>query len=477
MYIKSKCRVKWKNMMGESFDSLYGVLQGGMLSPKLFTEFLTDLKDFLEEECGLSLDNDILMYILYADDLILCSETPEGLQKLLDGLLKFCSKWHLIVSLAKTNVVIFGRKNNSYIFKFNKHVIKIVTEYKYVGTVISSKSRDIFKQNYSHLAEKTENALYALKSFIKNSVGQLQPSLSFQTFDSQISPIMEYASEIWFDNKEVRDLEKIHLKYMKNTLHVKNSSSTYAIYAECGRFPLIVKQKCQVIKYWQRILKSDQTHVIRKAYNSLFELHSLGQINWCTHVKSILEETQLATAWDEQSLDIKTYSVLKERLHKAFMDKCIENIDDSDKNPKLRTYKLFKNEFRMENYLLTLNNLNHSLALARFRISSHNLRIETGRYTRPNKTPPDQRICLYCPSQAVEDEMHMLLKCPLYQVERNILMSTTVKILPDIPSLPELDKFTTIMACKDSIVLAALGKFVYVCLKKRSDTIIEGTCL
>ena len=86
--------------------------------------------------------------------------------------------------------------------------------------------------------------------------------MSLKTFDSQIRPIMEYASEIWFSNKEIHDLEQIHSKYLKNTLHVKKSSSTNAVYAECGNFPLTIKQKCQVIKYWQQILKLDQGRVM-----------------------------------------------------------------------------------------------------------------------------------------------------------------------------------------------------------------------
>ncbi len=61
-----------------------------MLSPKLFSEFLTDLKKYLEKKCGLLIDDDILTYILYTDDLILCLETAEGLQKLIDSLFEFC---------------------------------------------------------------------------------------------------------------------------------------------------------------------------------------------------------------------------------------------------------------------------------------------------------------------------------------------------------------------------------------------------
>ncbi len=74
---------------------------------------------------------------------------------------------------------------------------------------------------------------------------------------------------------------------------------------------------------------------------------------------------------------------VKDSLHRSYMAECIGNTHDSTAYPKLRTYKLFKDEFKFENYLSSTKNLNHTLALFRFRISSHNLRIETGHYTRP----------------------------------------------------------------------------------------------
>ncbi len=92
MYKKAKCRVKWNEHLGHEIEHKFGELQGGMLSPKLLSEFQTDLRTYLEMKCGLLLDNDIVAYILYADDLILCSETAEGLQKLIDGLFEFCKK-------------------------------------------------------------------------------------------------------------------------------------------------------------------------------------------------------------------------------------------------------------------------------------------------------------------------------------------------------------------------------------------------
>ncbi len=74
-----------------------------MLSPEMFRMFLADLYKYLTPEVDVELSTAIITYILYADDLILVSDSVEGLQKLLlDGLFLFCKKWHMIVNLTKT---------------------------------------------------------------------------------------------------------------------------------------------------------------------------------------------------------------------------------------------------------------------------------------------------------------------------------------------------------------------------------------
>ncbi len=101
-------------------------------------------------------------------------------------------------------------------------------------------------------------------------------------FNSQISSILEYTSEVWFKNKASYELEKNHLQYLKSMMHIKPSSSTKTIYAEFGRFPLIIKQKCQLIKYWKRILTMNEISIVKKVYNSTFELYEFGHVNWCS---------------------------------------------------------------------------------------------------------------------------------------------------------------------------------------------------
>ena len=114
MFSQSKSRVKWNTSYSDTFENLYGVLQGGVISPTLFNVFLEDLPDYLDLTCGVSMNNIAITYLLHADDLILISETPEGLQRLIDGLHEFCKQWHMIVNLMKTNVCVFDRKASKF---------------------------------------------------------------------------------------------------------------------------------------------------------------------------------------------------------------------------------------------------------------------------------------------------------------------------------------------------------------------------
>jgi len=54
---------------------------------------------------------------LYADDLALMSETPQGLQKQIDALFELCVKQQLVINVSKTKVVVF-EKCHSAVPKF-----------------------------------------------------------------------------------------------------------------------------------------------------------------------------------------------------------------------------------------------------------------------------------------------------------------------------------------------------------------------
>ena len=76
------------------------------------------------------------------------------------------------------------------------------------------------------------------------------------------------------------------------------------------------------------------------------------------------------------------------------------------KQGKLRTYALFKSNFKKEVYLETVNDVQKRKCLTQFRVSAHRLEIESGRY---KKKTVSERICKFCYLNTIEDEVHFFM--------------------------------------------------------------------
>ena len=93
---------------------------------------------------------------------------------------------------------------------------------------------------------------------------------------------------------------------------------------------------------------------------------------------------------------------------------------------KLRTYRLFKSRYEVEEYCKLFLPVMHRSAFAKFRCGVAPIKIETGRY---ENLDVNQRICPFCSS--VEDEMHVILRCETYRDLRNNLFSNANSLLPN----------------------------------------------
>ena len=115
--------------------------------------------------------------------------------------------------------------------------------YTYLGTGISSTGN--FNTSLEHLKEKALHALFSLRKHTNFS--KLKPSLACKIFETMISPILSYNSEIWgvyvkhdFKAWDNTPIEKTHLKFCKRYLEISNKASNVASRSELGRFPLII---------------------------------------------------------------------------------------------------------------------------------------------------------------------------------------------------------------------------------------------
>ena len=158
----------------------------------------------------------------WADDLVLLSTSPQGLQKCLDKLNQYAYKWGLAVNSAKTKCMVMGSGSDDNIFHYDNNILEKVNKFKYLGIQISHNGK--MKHAIEDRFTRANRALFMLKSAMSTSSGVIDIGLIMKLFDRQITPILTYGCVIWGLQRTYNYL------YMENVIDddVKNTRS-YAL--------------------------------------------------------------------------------------------------------------------------------------------------------------------------------------------------------------------------------------------------------
>ncbi|OWF46235.1 RNA-directed DNA polymerase from mobile element jockey [Mizuhopecten yessoensis] len=416
LYDKTKSCVKNGCEQSDLFNCEIGLKQGENLSPFLFAIYLNDLETYLVEKnvnCLQTIDklciDNIGVYlklfiILYADDTVLFSETPDGLQLALNEFEQYCNTWKLTINSGKTKIVIFSKRKCARTphFTLCNVELEILEGYTYLGLFFNF-SCSFFKAR-KKIVEQAQKSVFAVYKKLRNI--SLPVDLQLKIFDSLIMPVLLYSSEIWgFENTNI--IEKIHLQFCKYILNVRKSTPNFIVYGELGRYPLDIEIKCRIIVFWHKLITSSK--LSSTIYKLMYTLHENGTMlfKWLAYVKDIFSQTGLNYVWYYQSTcsfskdEIKR--LVKSRLKDQFIQKWFDNILNSSRG---QTYSILKTKFEQEKYLIKLNT-NDRKIMCKFRSCNMHLPIEKGRWLG---IPRQERTCTLC-NLYIGDEFHYLFIC------------------------------------------------------------------
>ena len=457
LYGKTHFRVKCNGRLSAPIDSNLGVNQGGIASGLMFRKYMSDLSTYLSKEYGIVISNEIIAHILWADDLILFSDSATGLQKQLSGLLKFCSNHKIIVNEIKTKAMCFGTKEPFDVY-FNRKPIEQVHQYKYLGEIVRSVNRlnqDIFSDNFQVISDKSRKATFSMKKKLK-CIQHLPPTIMFDMFDTLVRPILTYGSDVWGMSKAGLDvLDKVFLHYARCTLGIKATTCNVITYGECGKYPPSVFCQTEVLCYLHRLLTMPDWKLVKSVFCTLNALHSQGFPTWVTKAYDLAQT---------YNIDMDGSAALSPKHFKSLVSELVKSnfitnwYTDLQEKPLLRSYRLYKREFTPECYLDYITLPKYRIPLSKIRASSHDLAIERGRYTRP-KTDPYQRLCTQC--FEIENEEHFITNCQINAHERQTFFTKVSSKSPAFMLFNDHEKFIYLMSCKDRQILAWFGKFLY----------------
>jgi hypothetical protein len=487
MYSCNQLCVRTPEGLTPFFPSKVGVRQGCALSPLLFNIFIGDLPAILKNNYPVTLFSKEIIYLLYADDLVILSECPDDLQRNLNALHDYCDKWSLAINPSKTKVIVFSKPvrtikteqvDNHFTPSVGNTNLEVVDEYKYLGIVFTSNGS--FNSAKVHLEKRANKALFGMHSYLRNS--NLPLNCCVDLFEKLIQPIACFGSEIWapynfsmakvlkgkcsiFSKYNEFPGAKIILKFCKRILKVNEKSVNLAVLGELGKVPSIIPVISSIVNFWIHVIQSPEDGLLFDAYLSSYDRFYKGSGNKWFQIIKFLSQTypSLSSFWQNHRADFfnknSIQNVLR-RLHTSLnldfkrfwsseITKCVQN---NSSGGRLKLFSNVKVVFGLEQYLLKIKNLKHRQLFTQMRISAHSLQVEKGRH---NNTLREHRICRFCNNGSIEDEMHFVLDCPKYAIKRTKFLSRISLLYPNFPLLSKEDRLIFLLTNLDSAPLTA----------------------
>ena len=266
------------------------------------------------------------------------------------------------------------------------------------------------------LVGQAQKGMYQMQKYLNQFVS-LKPSHVCDIFDKLIHPILSYGCEIWGFIQGTL-VERMHLKFCKQLLGVKQTTQSDFVYSELGRYPLIVHRQYRIIKIWLKNLKGENRKFTKICYDMMLNYMVLfpNKNNWVISVRNLLNNTGFSIVWQNQGKGMKRafLTLLRQRLQYIFIQQRHSRLYLSS---RASLYGNLSNTFCYKSYLDSISVVKFRIALTRLRTAAHRLLTETGRWVKPKPIALENRKCINC--NLIEDEFHFILVCPMYSSFRH----------------------------------------------------------
>jgi len=243
---------------------------------------------------------------------------------------------------------------------------------------------------------------------------------------------------------------------------------------------LFISHVVAMFSYLHRLENVAENSLLSHALKESISLSTNGINSWFSSIDYLKNKIGLDFNICKKMKHPKFKTELKKGLRRKFLSYWHKLRDNYRDSGKLTAYFDIKDNFKMEEYF-NIKKIQYKQIFCKFRISAHNLRIETGRYEKERndsgqyiKLDRSGRVCQLCNSGSVEDEFHFLFKCPLYNKERETVLNEICKDNQNLLNLSDKQIFSWILTNENSSILFKLCNFLVIGFGIRSRKILDN---
>ncbi|KAH7307766.1 hypothetical protein KP509_22G076800 [Ceratopteris richardii] len=454
LYERVSGRFRCPGGLSDPLASTIGVKQGCPLSPMLFGLYIDEIVDFIQQQegDGIEVRGSTVHILLYADDIVLVSESAKGLQHHPHGLDDFCRQRGLSVNLGKTKVMIFytsAQVRRHSLFTAAGGPIEVVGSYVYSGVTFTAAS-GVFSM--SQAARDRITCGYTALALMERQCHQAyfqEPRTKGSLFDTLVKPALMYGAAIWGPGLATSvwiALERPEILMIARLIRSKPSVPHDIIRTELAAPPMLVEALFQTVCLLHRLRTMDTESIAYRAFQASRDMALAGDTSswyaqardWLAHHGFDIDRLPPL----QYDLHAPTYSLSHQErnrfIRQEIMHTYIQRTWVSPRDtlpPKMLYYcehflHISDEGFiEIPRYMQTYLSHHLRVIIEQLRVSSHQLEIERG---QSRGVPREERWCPVCQTE-VESEEHFVIRCPAYldlraefQIEESLQICMTM---------------------------------------------------
>ena len=397
-----------KSILGTAIiTSLIGVRQGSPTSCLLFIIYVNNLIKLLKETCQPDGFLSWLHLLMLMDDTVLLATNRENIIRKVQLLNQFCYNYGMIVNENKTKLmVINGSVEDRQPITVNDLTILHCDKYIYLGSPFTADA-SLSTLIKTHVQEKMPHFNKFIAFINKNN--NLPFAIKKRVFDACLVSAFLYGCESWL-NANLMPLSKLYNWALKQLLGVRLTTCNDVCYIESGYNSLKTIVKSRQRSYFTKMF-NERSRIFDDPLGFSLSLVLNGNFSTGNYLNNLISNSNFNDCHHE-------ILMLKDSIRHAVSSRRITycnviNIDLSIHN--IYTYK--HNIYEL-----------YRTAFTRFRVSSHMLAVETGRWNRRGRgrLPMEERLCS---CGLVQSEEHVISSCPLSQSLRDNYEFTCIEEL------------------------------------------------
>ena len=377
--------------------TLIGVRQGSPTSCLLFIIYVNNLIKLVKETCQPDVFLSWLHILMLMDDTVLLASNRENVIKKIQLLNQFCTNYGMIINENKTKfMVINGSVEDRQPIAVSDLTILHCDKYIYLGSPFTADA-SLSTVVKTHVQEKMPHFNKFIAFINKNN--DLPFVVKKRVFDACLVSAFLYGCESWLD-VNLKPVSKLYNWALKQLLGVRLTSCNDVCYIESGYNSLEAIVKSKQRKYFTKMF-NERCEILDDPLGFTLRLVLNGNYRTGIYLNNLINNSNFNDCQQETI-------ILKDSIRQSVSSRRIVYCNTI--NTELNIHSIYTCKHNIYEF--------HRTAFTRFRVSSHMLAVETGRWNRRGRgrLPMEERLCS---CGLVQSEEHVISSCPLSQSLRD----------------------------------------------------------